>query len=453
MNRSIFSILTAVLVSLVLMIGALFAFIFQTPVRALYSALPLHVRAYLYIGYCHLSNLMARNGLVLGANTLTNLIPTLYEALDVVSREMIGFIPAVSRDTRMERAALNQTINIFIAPAIAGGNITPGAAPASDGDAVLGNTTMTITKSRYWPVRWNGEEQKSVAASGQLNNVIRDQFAQAFRAAAGEVEADLAALYLYASRAYGTYNAVPFGTAADFTDFSQSAKILDDNGAPKTDRKMVLGSAAWANLSGKQSVLFKANEAGTTDLLRRGIMGQVQGWDLHNSSGIAASVTAGTGASATTDNAGYAVGATVLTLDSAGTGTLLAGDIVTFAGDTNKYVIASGDADVSNGGTITLAEPGLKVAMSAATKAITVVGTTARNMFFSKSAIALGTRAPALPEGGDMADDRTMVVDPISGLAFEVSVYRQYRQVKYEVALAWGVKVIAPRHVGILIGV
>lgn len=384
-------------------------------------------------------------------NTITNLIPILYEALDVVSREQIGFIPAVTRDSNAERAALNQTINIFTVPAITGQDITPGQNPPDDGDQTMGNTTMTISKSRYWPVRWSGEEQRAVEQTGLQRNVVRDQFAQAIRAACNEIESDLAALHLTASRAYGTSGTTPFGTAGDLTDLSFTKQILEDNGAPQGDLQFVINTGAKANLGGKQSALFKVNEAGTADLLRRGVIGQLEGFDMHTSAQVK-SFTKGTGASATTNATGYAIGSTTITLASAGTGTILAGDVITFAGDTNKYVVLTGDADVSNGGTVVLQEPGLRVALPASATAITVQGNSARNMAFSRSAIALATRMPALPDGGDSADDRETITDPVTGLSFEVSLYRLYRRVKYEVAIAWGVKMVAPRHTAILLG-
>jgi hypothetical protein len=50
------------------------------------------------------------------------------------------------------------------------------------------------------------------------------------------------------------------------------------------------------NLRGKQSVLFKVNEAGTDALLREGVIGRLEGFDVHNSNSVS-QVTKGTGAS------------------------------------------------------------------------------------------------------------------------------------------------------------
>jgi len=386
------------------------------------------------------------------ASTLTNLIPYMYEGLDKVSRELVGFVPAVSRDSSAEGAALNQTINIPVVGAVSGGDIAPNTTAPDDGNFTPANVTMSISKSRYWPIRWQAEEQLAVGQTGLLGQVQSDRFAQAVRAAVNEVETDLAALHIYASRAYGTYNTQPFGTAADLSDMAQMLKLLEDNGAPG-DYQAVFGSSAWANIRGKQSVLFKVNEAGTADLLRRGQLGDIFGVALHNSAAVKTAVTAGTNnGSAATDTTGYAIGSTTITLGSAGTGTILAGDIITFAGDSNKYVVKTGDTDVSNGGTIVLQEPGLRVALAASAVTITTVAATDRNMVFAKSAIALVTRAPAMPQGGDAATDVMTITDPVSGLAFQVCEYKQYRQIRYELGLAWGVKMVAPRHCGLLIG-
>lgn len=386
------------------------------------------------------------------ANTLTSLIPTIYESLDIVSREMVGFIPAVSRNSSAERAALNQSILIPIAPANSLADNTPAVTAPNTGDQTVGNVSMTISKSKHAPIRWNGEEQRGLLNAGTYNGILQNQFVQAFRSLINQIEIDLfTTAYQGASRAYGTAATAPFGTAGDLSDIAQVRKILDDNGAPQTDLQLVLGSAAMANLRGKQNVLFKVNEAGTNELLRNGTIGLLEGFSLRNSAGVT-QVTKGTGASYVTSGS-TAVGGTSVALVT-GTGTVNAGDVVTFAADANnKYVVNTG---VAAPGTIVLGAPGAMVTIATA-NALTVGNSYTPNMAFSKSAIQLITRAPQMPIGPDgkamdMADDVIQVTDPVSGITFDVAVYRQFMQIVYHVRLAWGVQAIKPNHIATLIG-
>jgi len=382
------------------------------------------------------------------ANTLTSLIPDAFEAMDTVAREMVGFIPAVTLDAGASRAALNQAVRTHVAPASTAADVTPGTTPPDDGDQTIGTNTLTITKSRVVSFRWTGEEQKGVNYGNGYRNIRADQISQAIRTLVNELETDIGLLAYKASRAYGTANTTPF--ASTLGDPAQVRKILVDNGAPVADLQLVIDTTAGAALR-TLAQLTKVNEAGDQSLLRQGILLPLHGLDVRESAGVA-NPTVGTGASATTNTAGYAIGATVITLASAGTGTIIAGDIVTFAGDTNKYVVVSGDTDVSNGGTFTLAAPGLRKALAASAVAITIVAKSARNLAFHRSAIYVATRAPALPEEGDVAADRMILQDPRSGLALEFAMYPQYRRVRYEVSVAWGVQMMKPEFSAVLLG-
>ena len=378
------------------------------------------------------------------ANTLTSLIPSLYAALNVVSRELTGAIPSVTRDPSASRAAVGQAVTVPIAPASAATDITPGVTPPNDGDQTIGNEVITITKSRRVPFRWNGEEELGLNNNGAGASAIQgNQLQEAIRTLVNEMEIDVVNAARMGSRAFGTATTTPF--ASSLVEAAEIKKILDDNGAAGA-RSMIIDTSAGVKLR-TLAQLTKANEAGSTMTLRDGELLDIFGMSLKESAGVA-SVTKGTGASYTSDTAGYAVGATSITLIT-GTGTVLEGDIVTFAGDTNKYIVKTG---VAAAGTIELAAPGLRQAIPTSATAMTIVATSVRNIAFSQSAIVLATRAPALPSNGDSAVDRMTVTDPRSGISFEVAMYPQYRQMQYEVSAAWGAKCIKRAHAAVLLG-
>lgn len=377
------------------------------------------------------------------ANNLNGLLPTLYTAMDIVSRELTGFIPAVTRDSTIERAAVGDDVKIPVTTVAGAQDTVPGVTAPNAGDGTVDNVVAKITKSRNVPIRWNGEETRSLQNAGTYQTIMADRFAQAMRTLINEVEYDCwLEAYKGAGGAYGVAGSTPFAVAADMTDFSGILGVLERNGAPRNDLQLVLGHSAIGNFRGKQSQLFKVNEAGSADLLRNGMTDRVMNFAIRHSHSIGIH-TKGSGADYLV-NGTPAIGDKTLTVDG-GTGAVLAGDILTFAGDTNKYV--SGGLVAAN---LSL-NAGL-IIEPADNSVITLGSSYTPNVAFSRSAIALATRAPALPEGGDSADDRTTIVDPLTGLAFEVSVYRQYKQVVYEVALAWGVKAVTKRHIGLLIG-
>jgi hypothetical protein len=381
------------------------------------------------------------------ANTLTDLIPDAYAALDVVSRELVGFIPSVARNAAADEIAVGETLRIPAAPAnAAGGDVTAAMSLPSAADQTIGNKTLTISKSRFFPFSWNGEEEKAISKGAGFLTLKQDQIAQAFRAAVNEMETDIAtAAYKGASRAYGTAGTTPFATT--LIDPANLKKILDDNGAP-SDRSLVIDTTAGAKMRGLTQ-LTNINQSGDASMLRQGTLHDLSGFMVRESAKIQ-SVTKGTGAAYAVDLlAGYAIGATTIHVDT-GTGTILAGDCVTFAGDANIYVVATGFAGDGDGD-IVLAAPGLRKTL-ANDVAMTIGGNFTANVGFSRNSILLATRLPAVPSDGDLASDRAVITDERTGISFELAVYPGYRMNVYHVSVAWGVSVIKPEHAAILLG-
>lgn len=379
------------------------------------------------------------------ANVLTDLAADIYKAADVVGRELVGFIPAVTVNANgSERVAKGDVVRASFTRAASVVDVSESMTIPEGTDQTVDNKTLTISKTRAVQIPYTGEDVRHLNNGIGFETVYGDQIAQAMRALVNEIEADVAAeAYKNASRAFGTAGTTPFGS--NFSEVAEIRQILADNGMPMNDGQasLVLNTVAGTNLR-QLAQLQKANESGGTDLLRQGVLLDLQGLMMRESAQVQ-SHTKGTGASYLLNDASSAIGDTSIAADG-GSGTILAGDVVTFNGDTNKYVVNT----ALSGGAFAIGSPGLKVAL-ADNAAITVGNSYTANVAFHRRALELAIRPLAEPPSS-LASDTMTVSDAASGLTFTVSVYPGYHKSMIEVSVAWGVKAWKPDFIATLMG-
>lgn len=367
-------------------------------------------------------------------NVLTSLAADIYRAADVVGREQVGIITSVTLNGGAQAAALNDAVRShFTRPAVVGG-IAPSMTIPEGTDQTVDNKSMTLDTPASVKIPWTGEDIKHVNNGSGFETVYGDQIAQAMRAITNQIEGSLwQVAYKGASRAFGTPGTPPF--ASNFNEIPQVRKILVDNGCPfNGEMTLAIDTTAGANLR-SIATLQKANENGSDAMLRQGELLDLQGFKLKESAGISL-VTKGAGTGFTTTAAGFPVGTTSIPL-IAGSGAINQGDVITFAGDTNKYVVNTG---TTGPGTITISSPGLRQAIPASATAVTVGNSYTGNIAFHRAAIELAMRPFAAPPGGDAAVDEMMVMDPRSGLSFVIRAYKGYMKSMFDVQCLYGTK-------------
>jgi hypothetical protein len=378
-------------------------------------------------------------------NSLNGLIPILYSALQTVSREMVGLIPAVMRDMTADAAAKGQTITVPITPPSDTQDIVPGTPPGNTGTD-FDHIDLTISKMKMAkPIVWTGDEQISVG--GQLNGMLINQYAQAMRSLVNEIEADLAIEgvggALSVGNVLGTAGTTPFSSS--LSELAQIIRVLNEHGAPVDSRQFVASTAAAAALRSLTNLTHVSNN-GNEDMLRRGVFNELLGFMARESAGYKL-FSPGTTSTKYLLNGIGKKGATELVIDT-GVGAINKGAIITIAGDTTQYVVAEA---LASGGTKLKIAKGL-IKDIADNAAITLGAAYQPSLGFTSDALLLATRLPSMPQGGDDARDVTVISDPVSGLAFQAALYGAYRQNRVEIGLAWGTRSINPAHSVVLLG-
>lgn len=354
------------------------------------------------------------------AITITDLTEILYQARDTVAAEPFAFINSVTVNAGSQAVSLGGTVKSTVTaqPTLNTSHTPATTVPAGD-DTTISTEEMTIGQVARTNIPIKGEIARQLGNIGEYGDVIKQLFAQHIRTHRNAIESHCGTVIKNgSSRAVGTAGTTPF--ASTHAVIPQAHQILKDNGAPQDGQVSLVMSTSAGTALKSLSHIYKINESGGGEALRRGILADIDGVMLKESAGVA-SHTAGTGASYLINDGNIAIGSTALTIDT-GTGTILVGDGIALQSDSRIYIAGATSAGTTD---LTLQAPGLRQA-TVNNKTVTLSAAYTGNMMFHRSAVELVMRPPAMPPGGDAATERITVSDPLSGLVFEVAVYKLY---------------------------
>lgn len=363
------------------------------------------------------------------ANTLDNVMPKILARGLMVLRKKVIMPRLVNSSYSLEAAKKGDVINIPIAATATASDVTPANTPPTPASKSPTTVAISLDNWKHSDFHLTDKEQAEIDRNEHFWPM---QAEAAITSLAEAVNADILAEYAGVYGYVGTAGTTPFGTSGVVTDATNVFKTLNEQKAPKAGRSVVLDFAAEASALG-QSAFRDASQAGKSSVIIDGELGRFFGMDWY-SDNQTPTHTAGTGSGYLVNNGGgYAAGATTIATDT-GSGTILVGDIVTFAGVTGTYVVTA----ALSGGSFSI-YPGLAGAV-ADNAAITLKASHVVNLAFHREAIGFATRPLSDNDGGDFMS----MQDPVSGLVLRVERMRQYKQTVWDFDILWGTKLVRP---------
>ena len=380
------------------------------------------------------------------ADTFTldsNLLADIYTAADVVAQEAVGFIPAVTQNSSSEQASKGDSVRAAFTP---DGNLQPvtEAMTVPDGEAYsISEKSYQLSNHNAIRFKIGGEDARSMQNNGIYNTIYGDMVAQGMRSIINDLESKLFT-EIKNNAGYATADSGSTAFASSLNSIATAREILTRSGTPTDDLSLVVNGSAGVNLRNNTNLL-NVNTSGTNVLREQGLYIPIHGFNVYESSQITQH-TAGTSNNGyhVNNGSGEVAGETTITTDAGGgsaSGTIIQGDIVTFAGLSESYVV--GTALAANDFVL---NTGL---LSDVADDAEITGTVAYtgNFALHRRAAEFAMRAPAEPVGGDSASEVLTVTEPRTGMIFQVRLYRGYHANLIEVGAVYGVKAWKPNFI------
>jgi len=378
----------------------------------------------------------------MASNVLTDVVPKVL-AQGLLALRELAVTPRIVNNKSSEIAGRRgSTLDVPTSSAITAVEVAP-AAYAPNAGALVPDT-VPVTLDQWYEAAFDLTDRELAEV---MDGTITMQQTEAIRAIVNKVDASLLALYKKFYNFQGTAGTTPFGSGVGIADVTGCRKWLNKSLAPMDGRSILLDPDAEAAALGVQQ-LASMDFTGSVEAMREGNLNRRVGFDFWMNQ-LLPTHTAGTisngSAKAAVTNGALTAGVQTMNIDSGTlTGTLLPGDVFSFANHPQTYVVTNSTTLTASGNAIAgvTFDPPLKVAVGDGI-AVTFRDTHLVNLAIHRDAIAFATRPLEVPMAGLNIQSMSQV-DPISGLALRVEVVREHKRTRWSYDMLWGCAVVRP---------
>ncbi len=395
---------------------------------------------------------------------LFDVMPKILAQALITLRENAIMPRLVNADYSTDAAQKGNVVQVPVPTKMSATDVVPAAYSQSTPDLQLDTVPVPLN---YW------KESSFQLSDKDLNEVmdgaVSMQVVEAARAIANEVDKSILGLYKGIWNYAGTAGTTPF--ASDLSAALTARKLLNNNNALLTDRRIVLNTDAEANALGLPA-FQQYLQAGTDVTIKEGQIGRKLGMDwfldqlapTHTAGTVTTAITTALPVTTSTVDASnpqlhnprttYSVAC-----DSAGNAkTIVVGDVFTVSGDTQTYVVT---AAATSGASGTASAQTLSVSFSPAPKVAWAIGSTltlkasrAINLAFHRDSFALAVRPLQQSEYiGQLGGSQFMtMVDPLTGIPLRLEVRQEYKRIRWALDCLWGVGLVRPETAAVIAG-
>jgi hypothetical protein len=338
----------------------------------------------------------------------------------------------VNSDYSTIAAQQGDVVNIPVPSAIAIQPVTPDRIAPVTTDITTTSSTITLNKWYEAPFYMSDRDIMEI-----MNGSIPMQASEAIKAVGNQINSDIMALYKGLYGFAGSPGTTPFGV--DVSEATDARKVLNKQLAPLTDRRFVMDPDAEAQALGLRA-FQDMSYTGGAGAINDGMIKNKLGFSWYMDQMVPSHTKGAENGAYTTTAAGFALGTKTIPLIT-GAGTIVVGDVVTFAGDTQTYVVTTG---IAAPGSIVI-EPGLKIAIPAIATAVTVKGVAStaypQNLAFHRDCFGFASR-PLADSAEGLGNLIQSVADPVSGIAIRLEVSREHKRTRYSFDVLYGCDIV-----------